>query len=596
MPEGLDVQVAIDSRLILENPTQIITTGAAQNLPRYIPATNVNGSQILWNNVLSIGNNVIIDPNWFVEYDVAVNFTTNAVEAGGQLQLPGIDHSTPAAPVLQPNFFAPAANAGQVPNTVFAQFPLTRVCNTLALQFNNVETTVNASQLLNNCREWILDAERKRELASSCPTFDYVSPNTVLSTAALIVPNQPTTPYCACAGYSRASFAPISLTQVGASTTWTAVYRLREPIFISPLTACNSAGLGQVQSINLRYNLDNSVGLQGMFQSTIVAKQTELFASIVAANLYLDYLTVDTLKTGAIPPICYYNFEFPEFQQTPLPAISDTAAGSASNPIGSSYQMTTQSQKLSTMPKYYYLKLSPNFQGLTSTNNLCGFPIQQMTITFGSFGQYIFNREQLWQCFKKNTGKLDITYNQWVALGTPVILQPAVDITSSSDAFQGKTNDSGIMWQNNITYTAENYIQAAGNAGGVNPKSILATVGANVSANCFAYEVFVNSGSCQIGMGTCVFKNTTASEAEFAHALSDKDMVSSDALAATQGAHGGSFLSSLKGVLHTAKKVAGVGAKALQHPLAQKGLEYLASQAGSGMSAGALSHSLRRRK
>lgn len=580
MSEGLEVQVAIDSRLILENPTQIITTGAAQNLPRYIPATSVSGSQLQWNNVLSIGNNVIIDPSWFVEYDVAISFDASASIGGVKIQIPNIDTSG-ANPVIVSTPYASPANPTQAPNVVFSQFPLTRVCNTLALQLNNVETTVNASQLLNNCREWIIDADRKRELASSCPTFNYTSPNTVVSTNTLIVPNQPTTPYAGCAGFSRASFVPKSLTNPS-GTIWVVVYTLREPVFISPLTVCNSAGLGQVQSINLRYSLDNSNGLQGMLQSTLGWNKDQLFASIVSANLYLDYLTVDTLKTGAIPPVCYYNFEFPEFQQTPLNGIPAAPSGY------SSYQMTTQSQKLSTMPKYYYLKLSPNFQGLNCQNNTCGFAINQMTITFGSFGQYIFDRQQLWQFFKRNTGKLDISYPQWVALGTPVVLQPAVDITSASDAFQGKTNDSGIMWQNNITYTLENYA----NAIGVNN---LSTIGVS-NTNCFAYEVFVNAGSCQIGMGTCVFKNTTASEAEFSHALAAKDMVSEDALKATQGAQGGSFLSGLKGVLHTAKKVAGMGAKALQSPLAQKGLEYLASQAGSGMSAGALSHSLRRRK
>jgi hypothetical protein len=589
MAEGLDIQVAIDSRLILENPTQIITTGAAQNLPRYVPATSVSGSQIQWNNILSIGNNVIIDPNWVVEYDVAVSFPKDGTGA----QLPGVDY-TANPPTLLANQYSATVTNKQLPTVVFAQFPLTRIANNLALQFNNVETSINASQLLNNCREWILDAQRKREMASSCPTHNYVSPNTVLSTAGNIVPNQPSTPYWACEGFSNASFMPISLIQDPiTSANYVATYRLREPVFISPLTAANSAGLAQVQSINLRYNLDQSQAAQGLFSSAVVYTASQLSATITAANLYLDYLTVDTLKTGTIPPVVYYNFEFPEFQQTPLAGLSDTAAGSASNPKGASYQMTTQSQKLSTMPKWYYCKLSPNFQGLTSQNNLCGFPIEQMTITFGSFGQYIFNREQLWQCFKKNTGRLDITYPQWVALGTPVILQPAVDITSASDAFQGKTNDSGIMWQNNITYTLENYIAAAGNSAGAT-NSILAATGIAV-ANCYAYEVFVNSGSCQIGMGTCIFKNTTASEAEFSRALSNKDMVSSDALAASQGAQGGSFLSGLKGVLHTAKKVAGVGAKALQHPLAQKGLEYLAS-AGSGMSGGALSHSLRRRK
>lgn len=590
--EGLGVQVAIDSRLIVENPVQIITTGAAQNLHQYVQATTVSGSQLLWNNILSIGNNVLIDPNWFVEYDVAISYNTTATNGGNgaagtiPIILPNVDTTTVADPVINASPFS-VPTAATSPNVVFSQFPLTRATNTISLQFNNVETSVNANQLLNICREWILDADKKRELASSCPTYNYVSPNTVLSSATLIVPNQPTTPYCASAGYSRASFIPKSVSVSGAIAT--VIYTLREPVFISPLTLSNSAGFGQVQSINLRYNLDNSKSLAAMLQTPYAfftgADGSRVAANpsctIVAASLYLDYLTVDTLKTGVLPPICYYNFEFPDFQQTALSGLNNTPA------LNTVYQMTTQSQKLSTMPKYYYCKLSPNFQGITSQNNTCGFPIRLMNITFGSFGQFIFDRQQLWQCFKKNTGKLDITFPQWVALGTPVVLQPAVDLTSASDAFQGKTNDSGIMWKNNISYDMDNYVAAGGG-------NLLANLGVDVN-NCFAYEAFINAGSCQIGMGTCIFKNTTASEAEFSVALKDKDMVSADALSASQGVEGGSFLSGLKGVLHTAKKVAGMGARALQNPLAQKGLEYLASQ-GSGMSAGALSHSLRRRK
>lgn len=581
--EGLAVQVAVDTRLIVENPTQVITVGAAQNLPRFIPATSVSGSQLQWNNVLSIGNNVLIDPNWVIEYDVAITFDAATANMAG-VNLPGIYNAggeAPPVPVKQP--YGVQANA-QIPNVGFSQFPLTRNTNSIALQFNNVETTVNASQLLNNCREWILNAERKREMASSCPTFNYVSPNTVASSGANgIVPNQPLTPYSHSAGYSRVSYFPKSLSQVGETTRWTAIYTLREPVFIGVLTQSISAGLANVQSINLRYNLDNSNGLLGMLQSPVALTATEITSiTIVSANLYLDYLTVDTSKTGPLPAIAYYNYEFPEFQQTLLSGLTDEPVGPGS------YQQTTQSYKLSTMPKWYYVKLSPNIQGLKPQNNMCGFAITQMQIQFGSLGIFNFNREQLWIAFKRNTDNLDITYPQWVALGTPVILEPAIDIgAGAGDLFQGKTNDSGIMFQNTITYSLENYYNALPDGG-----SISADLGVDV-ANCYAYEVFVASGSCAIGMGTCVFKTTTCSEAEFLAALDSKDMVSQTALEAAAGAHGGSFMNKLKSVIHGAKKVAGVAAKALQHPLVQKGLEHLA---GSGMSAGALSHSLRRRK
>ena len=249
--------------------------------------------------------------------------------------------------------------------------------------------------------------------------------------------------------------------------------------------------------------------------------------------------------------------------------------------------MTTQAQKLTTMPKYYYVKLSPNVIGVRCKNNLAGFEIKQMTITFGTLGRFTFTQWQLWQLFKRNTGKLDISYAQWVALGSPCVIQPSTDIASSGDLFPGKENDAGIMFFNNITYCLDNYARA-----GI---TNLSTNCGIQNDQCFAYEAWINNGNVQIGGGTCVFKNTTTNEAKFVQALDQNNLVSEDQLTAAQGAHAGSFFGTMKGLFHGAKKLAGMGARALQSPLAQKGLEYLASQ-GAGMSAGGLSHSLRRRK
>jgi hypothetical protein len=386
------------------------------------------------------------------------------------------------------------------------------------------------------------------------------------------VPDQPTTPYWASRGKSRASVICNSVVAAGGNL-FTATYTLREPLFISPLSLHNQAALANIQSINLRINLDSSNGLQGMLQVPTVPGQApptvaQLSCTIVAASIYLDYLTVDVSKTGLLPKIAYYNFEFPEFNQTPF-----TKLVNAIGAVQLFSSTTTNSYKLTTMPKYYYCKVSPQVQGLSCANNMCGLPISQMTIQFGSFGLYTFLREQLWQCFKKNTGFLDMSYAQWIAVGTPIVLQPAVDITSANEIFVGKMGDSGIMFQNSIQVTNENYA----NSGLTNYTDI----GAPVNA-WYIYEVFVNSGSCQIGEGTCVFKNSTMSENEFVAASQD-DLVSADAVKASQGAEGGSFLSNLKGVIHSARHVVRTGARALQHPMVQAGLSSLA---GGGITHG----------
>lgn len=557
---SLKNEVALDTRLVVGDATQVIVEGAAQNLPREIQATQVSSSVISWNNILSIGENVLIDTNWFVEYQVAVTYNSAITNINSHgLVLPNVLANGTA---IAPLYVAVAANT---PNVAFAQYPLSRVTNSISLQFNNVETTVNEAILQNVSREFILDFQKRTDLASTCPSELYVSPNTPDQVAGL-VNQQPNSPYWESRGKSRASVRCDGVVAVaGSAGFFVATYTLREPLFISPLSLHNQAALANIQSINLRINLDSSNGLQGMLKVPTIPGQappdkTQIFANILTASLYLDYLTVDVAKTGMLPKISYYNFEFPEFNQTPFTKLANTIGA-----VQTFSSTSTNSYKLTTMPKYYYCKVSPQVNGLSCANNMCGLPISQMTIQFGSFGLYTFVREQLWQCFKKNTGFLDMSYAQWVAVGTPIVLQPAVDITSANEIFVGKMGDSGIMFQNSIQCTNENYA----NSGLTNYTDI----GAPVNA-WFIYEVFVNSGSCQIGEGTCVFKNSTMTESEFVAATQD-DLVSADAVKASQGAEGGSFLSSLKGVIHSARHVVRTGARALQHPMVQAGLSAL---------------------
>ena len=551
-------EVSVDSRLVVGDAVQVVSQGAAQNLPRNIAATQVSDSVISFQNILSIGQNVLIDSNWFIEYEVQVTWDTTIL--GGEVRLPGVNQAGTQVVSLY--------NPPNCPNVCFSQYCLSRNCNSISLQFNNVETTCNQAQLQNNAREFILGAKHRKNLASSCPSSLYVSPNTPSQTAAAFYPNQPNTPYWASAGDSRCSFIPVPgslIPPTAPSTIAKVTYRIREPVFISPLSLHNGPALANIQSINLRYNLDASNSLQGMLQFPTVINQpppttAQLSASIRTASIYLDYLTVDISQTGSIPRTVFYNFDFPDFSQTTFTALNNNVIGAVQTFSG----VSTNSFKLTNMPKLYYLKISPQTQGLSCANNMCGLPIVQMTIQFGSFGQFTFDREQLWQCFQRNTGRTDMSFAQWVAVGTPVVLNPSLDITSNN-IFAGKQGDSGIMFQNNITCTNENYansgLQNYSDAG-CNPTAI----------NWYIYECFVSAGSCQIGEGTAVFKNSTMTEAEFV--ANAGDMVSEDSVKASQGGEsGGSFLSNLKTVLHGARHVA----RGLTHPTVQAGLSALAS-------------------
>ena len=574
MADTPQVQVALDTRLLVENPIQVVVEGASQNLPRKIAATSVSASQIQFQNILSIGSNVLIDPNVFINYQVAVVFDKTAninspITAQPQyIRPPGITNN--AGAVSQTSVYGNATSQNSVPNVCFRKFPLTSCTNSIDLSFNNVQTTVQASQLLNLVREWSVNAQDSRQLSSSCPTYNYRQPAVLEQPVDAIVPNQPNTPYSYAGGWSNATFSPISVNVPETGNIITVIYEISEPVFVSPFCLQKSAGLGQIQSINLRYNLDNSVNLQNMLLSPYGWTTAQLQASIISASLYLDYLTIDPLSTGPLPPICYYNYEFPDLNNTPYNSVPAVLTSRTAG-----FSQTTQSFKLSTMPKYYCLKVSPSYSSASCTNTIAGCPITTIQITFGSLGQFLFDREQLWQCFRRNSGNNDLTYQEWVAMGTPVLLQPAVDITSAGQLFQGKSGNSDIMFQNVVNFTMENYYDSFGTT---NLNTALG-LPANTQFPLQVYEAFINSGNVAIGAGSCVWKNTTATEAEFVQAL-DKEKVSEEAVKTAAGLSAGSFMSSMRGLMHGAKQIAGTTAKVLQHPMTQKGLEALA---GSGL-------------
>jgi hypothetical protein len=227
----------------------------------------------------------------------------------------------------------------------------------------------------------------------------------------------------------------------------------------------------------------------------------------------------------------------------------------------------------------------PQLNGIQATNSCAGFIVDQITIQLGSLGIYTLYQQQLFQCFKNNTGYLDLSFNAWVEMGCPMLLNVSVDVSSSQGIFQGITGTGGLMWSVDITYNTQNWV----NTGSAAFSNI---TGSSIGGNFYVYEAFVQSGSCAIGQGSCSFRSTTMSENEFLVAT-DKGMVSNRSIQAASGEKGGSFFGSLRGILNGAHQAVKTGAQALQHPMVQKGLQALA---GSGVSGGEITHSARRRR
>jgi hypothetical protein len=613
----LSKQIALDDRLVLGNSTQIVEVGAMQNLQRKFPSTQANNQSIQWNNILSLGQNAVLDPRFVVEYDAVVTFDV------GQFQIPpGVlvtyaGAASTGVAIADPTPYIQKLNTTQcnVPNICFAQFPLSRVTPNAALMINSVETTVNLQNYLAINRECIVDADQRNEMYSTCPSFCDVAPvmaDQVILASALaanpleftsfgLIPNQPNTPFYASQGKSRASILPISVVQVGnAGTLYKATYRFREPVLISPCTLQSSAALANVQSIALKYNLDASNNLLGMLTcanqyvntvtvaggGAIQLSTTNLSVSIGSqAELYIDVLSVDEAYQGRIPEITYYDYSYLELNNTPvgLPAAIATLSNPTTN---------TNGYKLTTMPKYYAMRIMPQLNGTAPTNTLAGLPITQITFQLGSLGNYTLEEEQLFQCWQNNSKRNDINYAQWVAMGTPILINPSIDLSSSNGIFQGVTQTGGIMFSATVTYNNNNYKQT----GAANYSQLLGA-GAATAAQFYIYEAFVQVGSCAIGQGSCSYRSTTMSENEFLTA-SDAGMVSSNAVKSSQGVKAGSLFGSLRGIFNGAHSVLKTGAQALQHPLVQKGLSALAGSgmSGGGVSGGDITYSTRRRK
>jgi hypothetical protein len=255
------------------------------------------------------------------------------------------------------------------------------------------------------------------------------------------------------------------------------------------------------------------------------------------ANLYIDVLSVDEAFQGRIPEITYYDYSYIELNNTKVTLPATIAAAIEPNP-------NTNGYKLTTMPKYYSVRVLPQLNGATATNTYAGLPITQITINLGSLGTYTLYEEQLFQCWQNNSKRNDINFNQWQAMGTPILINPSIDLSSSNGIFQGVSSTGGIMFSATLTINNNNYVRS----GATNYSNI---TGATSGSVFYIYEAFIQSGSCAIGQGSCSFRSTTMSENEFLVA-SDAGMVSNSAVKTSQGVKGGSLFGSLRGIFNSA--------------------------------------------
>jgi hypothetical protein len=604
MSSVLGKQVALDDRLVIGNANQIVELGCNQNIQRKFPATQTSTSSIQWNNILSLGQFAVLDPRFVVEYQVQVQFDTRQfqIPPGVQVTYAGVTNAGGTAIVdPTPNIVKNTGGVFNTPTVSFAQYPLSRNTSTISLMLNSVETNTNLQQHFALSREWIVDAHDRVERAGTAPNYldncvvmpDNVVLNTALNVAPTVsynnIPNQPNTHLNASGKKSRASFVPDSVTVTATAGLYVAVYTFREPVFISPLSVKPAPALANVQSLQLKYNIDASNNLLGMLSlgnqfvntvSAIKLAQTNLQCSIVGnANLYIDVLSVDEALTGKIPEIAYYDYHFLEYNNTALSLLDASIAAKITS------TKSTNGYKLTTMPKYWMCRLMPQLNGIAATNSCAGFIVDQITIQLGSLGIYTLYQQQLFQCFKNNTGYLDLSFEAWVEMGCPMLLNISVDVSSSQGIFQGITGTGGLMWSVDIQYNTQNWV----NTGAAAFSNI---TGTSTAGSFYVYEAFVQAGSCAIGQGSCSFRSTTMSENEFLVAT-ERGMVSNQSIKASSGEKGGSFFGSLRGILNGAHQAVKTGAQLIQHPMVQKGLQALA---GSGVSGGEITHSARRRR
>lgn len=611
---NLKKQVALSSDLCFAESRMVVELGANQNLRQEYPATVANNNGITFTNILALGQNSVISSQMQIQYQLSVNFDVSQGQIPPGVQVTFGANPAGCAAVIDPNPFVPFVSTDgtitNIPNLFFRKLPMSSV-STAALQLNSVETTVNLALNLASNSAWAIDDVAASKWCSGCPNMDakgvlnaspvYIDTTNLVAGGPLHAWAPTTTssdslgaPY-AVNKKSNAAWLPVSISAGGGAGQFVAVYQFTEPVLVSPLTYKDGApALCNVQNFQLKYTFDNSQNLTGMLvagdQFVNATKQlipvgyaggklslTNLkvaFSSVDNTKLYVDTLSVDEAISGRIPEIAHYDYHYIENNQTSLSLVDAIA-----NPADRT--STTAAFRLATLPKYWICHIAPQYQSLVPTNNLTGFRIKNIQVQLGNLGQYFLRQQDLYNCFVKNTGLISITQQEWIFMGCPLILDVATDLSSSQGMFSGIENTGGLSWNVSITY--DNYPYTVGGTAITANYSNL--TGATNAGQFYIYEMFVLQGVCSIGQGSCVYKSSTMSEAEFLDRVDKDGFVSNEHLAATVG--GGSLFGKLKSVFNTAHQVLKTGAQAIQHPIVQKGLSMLA---GSGMSAGSMRH------
>jgi len=559
---ALHNQIVVDPRLCYDSATQLIEIGAQQVSQRKIPATVVNPTTVSFQNILSIGKNIVIDPYMQVVYKLRITRTT-AASLSTPPGLINLGASWALAPVGRPIADANTTTTNNA-NMCFTQYPLSQACNSLSLSINNVETNVPLGVLMAVMRENIVPESVRDGLLSSTPSTNNRQP--VLFDQNLSVPGsyyvteQPNTPNALCSGLNRLNYSSLDLTGAGLI----AEYTLIEPVFISPLSVgASNHALCNVNSISLRWNLDASNGLKNMFNctDTVLAADTDTLAiTLFAADLYMNSLTVDPIR-DPVPAVVFYDWNSYE--------VNTTAVGA--NPVAA-VSKALNAYKLTTIFKMYMLKICPQVSSVNMRNLLCGAVIKDLVMTYGSYGQFTFNQQQLYLMYRRNTGSTGVSFTQWKALGTPVYISP-LDLTSSG-SFAGESGLGGIMVNTQVSYDFSNYEQAGTNYARAYITDII------------AYEIYSMAGSCAVGQGISVFKNSTISMSEFDAEVDKSRILSKNVVEASQPEGGRFNFSGFKSVLSAGAKH--LGKLAVQHgpelakEAAKMGLEHLNNKLNEG--------------
>lgn len=594
---SLPYQIALEDSLVMSNPMGVLEISASQMTEQRYPSTSVSTSQIQFQNIKLSGTSSLFDSQAFLEY--TIKFQADLKQ--GQL-LPGLlftQASNVASttisidpcvePVLDVNGNSYSTN---IPNIVFRQLPLSRVCQNLQISLNNTNSqgyNLNQELALHD----VLSEEDKDKLSGFCPCDNpksVILPNfyniagAVAATTPLVLtvdPNykggwkQPNNPYW---NGGRNHITPIAVS-ANTAGVYSVEYQIREPLLVDPFT-CGRSGpaLANVESLTITYSLDVSQNLQGMFMCsknfydasgpTVTGLAVQ---NILDANLIMRTYSVDP-SVISIPQIMYYDYSSYQFNPT---ACTTPAQGSSAN-------KTTNNIGLSTVPKLYVAKIQNIPAGLTSLSQQIGGTVEQITIQYGSMGRYVFTQQQLYEAFIRNT-KVVKNFNDWVN-DCVIVINPSLDLQNTAQSFTGMANSGSVNWSVQYTFNCDNLY-----LGGQTPQGDL-----------FINEMYIFAGSLAIGQGQAVYNTTTISAGQLVSLL-EKPMVSSKAIKHAHAVRAGSLFSSLgnvlrgavsalPGVVGTASSLLNTANTAMSHPLVQSALGALS---GAGQGAG-LTYSSRR--